>query len=311
MPVLPSVQALIDFVDAHPQPPLSEITPVESRERLRRITTIFGGPTVSVGHVQERTIPGPGSEVPLRIYTPRGSGPFAAVIYFHGGGWVQGDLDTHDQFCRMLCDESEMVVVAVDYRLAPEHPYPAGAEDCYAAAVWAADHPHAIDVDADRLAVMGDSAGANLAAVVALMARDRNGPALRLQVPLFPVTDYDFTTTSYTANAQGYLLEKASMEWYWGHYVRDEAEGREPYASPLRAADLSGVAAAHVVTAEFDPLVDEGEAYADRLAAAGVPTTRKCYVGQVHFFTHLPGAIPEANEARGEIVAALQTALNT
>ena len=311
MPVLPSVQALIDFVDAHPQPPLSEITPVESRERLRRITAIFGGPSVKVGHVGERKIPGPANEIPLRIYTPQGKGPFAAVVYFHGGGWVQGDLETHDRFCRMLCDESKMVVIAVDYRLAPEHPFPAGAEDCYDATGWVANHPRAINIDADRLAVMGDSAGGNLAAVVALMARDRHGPALRLQVPLFPVTDYNFDTTSYTANAEGYLLEKASMEWYWGHYVRDEAEGVEPYASPLRAVDLSGVAAAHVVTAEFDPLVDEGEAYADRLIAADVPTSRKCYAGQVHFFTHLPGAIPEADQARAEIVAALRTALDT
>ena len=309
MSVLPSVQALIDFVEAHPQPPLSETTPVESRERLRRITTIFGGPTVKVGHVQERTIPGPAGEIPLRIYTPQGSGPFATVIYFHGGGWVQGDLETHDRFCRMLCDEAAVVVTAVDYRLAPEHPFPAGAEDCYAATAWSAAHARAINIDASRMAVMGDSAGGNLAAAVALMARDRNGPALRLQVPLFPVTDYNFETTSYSANAAGYLLEKVSMEWYWGHYVRDEAEGKTPYASPLRAAELSDVAPAHIVTAEFDPLLDEGEAYADRLDAAGVLVSRKCYAGQVHFFTHLPGAIPEANEARGEIVAVVRGAL--
>ena len=310
MPVLPSVQALIDFVVAHPQPPLSEQTPVESRERLKRMTALFGGPTVHVGHVHDRTIPGPDGALPIRVYTPRGHGPFATVVYFHGGGWVQGDLETHDAFCRMLCSESGAVVAAVDYRLAPEHPYPAGAEDCYTATAWLAAHPRALNIDADRMAVMGDSAGANLAAVIALMARDRGGPALRLQVPLFPVTDHSFETASYTANAEGYLLEKASMEWYWGHYVRDETEGREPYASPLQAADLSGVAPAHVVTAEFDPLLDEGEAYADRLTAAGVSTSRKCYAGQVHFFTHLPGAIPEANEARAEIVAVVQAALD-
>ncbi len=241
MPVLASVQALIDFAEAHPQPPLSETTPVESRERLRRLTTIFGGPTVKVGHVQDRAIPGPDGAIPIRVYTPRGHGPFAAVVYFHGGGWVQGDLETHDRFCRSLCNESAAVVAAIDYRLAPEHPYPAGAEDCYTATAWLAGHPRAVNIDADRVAVLGDSAGGNLAAVVALMARDRGGPALRLQVPLFPVTDFNFETTSYLANATGYLLEKASMEWYWGHYVRDEVEGREPYASPLRADDLAEI----------------------------------------------------------------------
>jgi acetyl esterase len=259
--------------------------------------------------VQDRTIPGPNGEIPLRVYTPRGGGPFAAVVYFHGGGWVQGDLDTHDLFCRMLCDESAAVVAAVGYRLAPEHRYPAAAEDCYAATSWLATHPAAVNIDESRMAVLGDSAGGNLAAVVALMARDRGGPALRLQVPLFPVTDHNYDTASYAAHGEGYLLERASMEWYWGHYVRDDVEAREPYASPLRAADLRGVAPAHVVTAEFDPLLDEGEAYADRLAAAGVPTSRKCYAGQVHFFTHLPGAIPEANDARAEIVAVVRAGL--
>ncbi|MEE9278133.1 MAG: alpha/beta hydrolase, partial [Dehalococcoidia bacterium] len=234
--------------------------------------------------------------------------PHPALIFYHGGGWVIGDLETHDTVCRRQCNAIGGVVIAVDYRLAPEHQYPAAAEDAYAVAKWVSGNAPGIDVDASRIAVGGDSAGGNLTAVVALMARDRGGPALCAQVPIYPVTDYDFSTTSYRDNADGYLLTKDAMVWFWDHYLPMPEAGKEAYASPLRADDLSGLPPALVITAEFDPLRDEGEAYAQRLSEAGVATTLHRYDGMVHGFYQLGAAIPTAHEAAEETAAFLKAA---
>ena len=232
-------------------------------------------------------------------------------MYFHGGGWVIGSLETHDGTCRELAAGAGCVVVSVDYRLAPEHRYPAAAEDCYAATRWCAEHAAELAIDARRIAVGGDSAGGNLAAVVAQMARDRGGPGLVLQLLVYPVTDHDFGTASYRDNAAGYLLTAADMRWFWGHYLGDDtARGAEPYASPLRAASLAGLPPALVITAELDPLRDEGEAYARALEAAGVAAKLHRYDGMIHGFFGMSAIMDQAVAAVREATGTLRFAFS-
>jgi acetyl esterase len=231
------------------------------------------------------------------------------VVYYHGGGWVLGDLETHDATCRRLANASDCIVVAVDYRLAPEHKFPAAVEDCYAAALWAAENAASLGVDAARVAVAGDSAGGNLAAVVSLLAKQRGGPPLAHQALIYPVTDFDFQRPSYQENAEGYLLTRQAMEWFWRQYLNDDAEGADPLASPLRAPDLRGLPPATVITAEYDPLRDEGEVYAERLAQAGVPTTCVRYLGQIHGFISLEHLLPAGRQALLALGATLRAAL--
>jgi len=235
-----------------------------------------------IAKVEDRKIPGPEGDIPVRIYDPGGPGPKGVIAWYHGGGWVLGDLDGSDAGCRMLANASGCIVVSVDYRLAPEHKYPAAVDDCFAATKWIAANAASIGGDASRLAVGGDSAGGNLAAVVAQLAKAEGGPAIRFQLLIYPVTDYSYATASYKDNATGYLLTRESMEWFWDHYLKSAADGDNTKASPMRAADLSGLPRALVVTCEFDPLRDEGEAYASKLAEAGVPTTAVRFNGQIH-----------------------------
>ncbi|MEN8159131.1 MAG: alpha/beta hydrolase, partial [Myxococcota bacterium] len=232
-----------------------------------------------------------------------------ALVYFHGGGWVIGSIDTHDGSCRDLANRIGCVVVSVDYRLAPENPYPAAAEDCYAATKWVSENAAAVGVDPGRIAIGGDSAGGNLTAAVALMARDRGAPALRHQLLVYPVTDADFSRPSYRENAEGYLLTTKAMEWFWGHYVPDPARRQDAYAAPLRAPDLSGLPPAFVLTAEYDPLRDEGEALAARLEQAGVPTRLTRYEGAIHGFFAMGLLAEVARRAVDDAVAELRQAL--
>ena len=262
-----------------------------------------------MAHVEDRTIPGPDGDLPIRVYHPEGTPPFPGLVFFHGSGFVLANLDTHDAICRDLTNDSGCALVSIDYRLAPEHPYPAAPRDCFAATQWVARHGAEIGLDGARLAVGGDSAGGNLAAVVALMAREAGGPPLAAQLLIYPVTDYNFDTPSYEENAEGYGLGAATMRWFWGHYLRDEAQGAEPQASPLRAESLAGLPPAHVVTAEYDPLRDEGEAYAARLTAAGVPTTLTRYDGLIHGFFGQMNQVPLAREAIRSSGAALRDVL--
>jgi acetyl esterase len=249
------------------------------RDQMKMFPRPEGEPIHSV---QDRKIPGPGGEIPVRIYDPGGPGPKPVLVWFHGGGWVIGDLDSADNGCRMFANASGAIVVSVDYRLAPEVKYPAAADDCFAATQWASKNAASIGGDPARLAVGGDSAGGNLAAVVSQMARAAGGPIIQYQLLVYPVTNHDYGTASYTENAEGYLLTKDSMVWFWNHYLNDESEGKNPKASPLQAGDLAGLPRALVVTCEYDPLRDEGEAYASALAAAGVPTTAIRFNGQIH-----------------------------
>jgi acetyl esterase len=242
------------------------------------------------------------------VYTPAGEGPLPVVVYFHGGGWVIGDLEVVDQPCRQLASAAGAIVVSVDYRLAPEHRYPAAFDDSYAATVWVGAHAAEIGGDPARLAVAGDSAGGNLAAAVALAARDRGGPELAAQLLIYPVTDFNFGTASYQDNREGYLLTKGSMQWFWAHYLGAQDLDKDPYACPLRADSLVGLPPAYVATSEYDPLRDEGEAYARRLEEAGVAVTAKRFDGMLHGFFWMLAAVPSAAGVLDDMVGVLRKA---
>jgi len=283
MPVDPQVQILLDQAAAAVGKPIHAQTPEVARMAML-VQTAALGPAEPVGKIKDCRIAGPGGEIPIRIYTPTVPRPSGAVVYFHGGGWVVGSIETHDGLCRALANAAGCVVVSVAYRLAPEYPYPAGRDDAYAATCWVAEHAIEIGADPRRIAVAGDSAGGNLAAVVALMARDRRGPKLALQALLYPVVDCDIETRSYHEYAEGYLLSRDAMAWFWRLYLNGDDHAREAYVSPLRAGDLGRLPPAIVITAEYDPLCDEGDAYAARLAAAGVEVAHTRYPGMVHGF---------------------------
>ena len=246
--------------------------------------------------------------VAARLYRPA-SETLPLLVYFHGGGWVVGSVALSDTFCRSLANASGCAVLSVDYRLAPEHRYPAAPDDAYAATRWAATHAEGLGIDPARIAVGGSSAGGNLAAVVSLMARERGAPRIALQLLHVPVTDHDFARPSYVTNAKGFGLTRAGMEWFWDHYAPDPSRRDEPYASPLREKDLAGLPPAIVVTAECDPLRDEGAAYAERLRAAGVTVTHLDYPGMVHAFMGWTSVVPTGARAMREVGAELRRAL--
>jgi len=307
MPLDPQVKAFLDQLNALGGPPLNSLSPPEAREAAKMLGSFSGTPE-EVAKVQNRTIPGPAGDVPVRIYTPAGSGPFPALVFFHGGGWVIGDLDTQDGPCRALANGAACVVVSVDYRLAPEHKFPAAPEDTYAATKWVAENAASLKVDATRIAVGGDSAGGNLTAVTALMARDRGGPRLAFQLLIYPVTDGACDSASYRDNADGFLLTNDMMQWFWDLYVRTAADRQSPMASPLRARSVSGLPPALVQTAEFDPLRDEGEAYAARLKSAGVAVQLTRYHGMIHGFFGMASVVDQAKVAIAEAASALRVA---
>lgn len=262
-----------------------------------------------VARVRDRGIEGPGGHVPVRIYEPEGAGPHPAVVYFHGGGWVVGSVDSHDPLCRALTNAAAAVVVSVDYRLAPEHTFPAAAEDAYAATEWVLERAAELDVDPGRIAVAGDSAGGNLAAVVALMARDRDGPGIAHQVPIYPVTDHTLAYDSYPENAEWGPTSEA-MGWFWDHYLARDVDAYNPYAAPLWARSLADLPPATVVTAGFDTLRDEGVAYAERLEEAGVDARLRHYEGMTHGFMNILGDpdLSRARDAVGDVAADLADA---
>ena len=310
MPVTPEVQSFLDTLVAMGMPPTHEQTPAEVREGYRALSAMTS--TVDVGRVTDRTIPGPGGDIPVRVYEPAG-GPATArpgLVYLHGGGWVIGDLETHDSTVRRLVDGSGVVAVSVDYRLAPEHPFPAAVDDSLAAVRWVADNAGELGIDAARLAVGGDSAGGNLAAVVCQQLRD-SGPRLAFQLLVYPATDGTLSHPSIDENGEGYFLTKDTMLWFRQHYLGD-GDRTDPRVSPLHAPDeaLVGLPPALVITAEYDPLRDEGEAYGERLRAAGVPTTVSRYDGVIHGFFAMGDLVPEGKAAIDEACAALRAALS-
>ncbi len=305
MPVDPQAQAIIDLQNETGIDPTS-LQPFELRALFNFAATES---PQEVGGIDDRTLLGPRGDIPVRIYTPEGAGPFPLLMFFHGGGFVLGNLETHDALCRALCNGVACVVVAVDYRLAPEQKYPAPHEDCYAATLWAYKHAGEINGQADKLAVAGDSAGGTMAAVVCLLARDQGGPQIKHQLLLYPVTDSNFDTQSYRDNAEGYALTRDLMQWFWGHYLAAQEDGLQAYAAPLRADDLSGLPAATIITAQYDPLRDEAEAYAQRLLGAGVKTELIRYSGMIHGFLSFPDAIDVAAAATATVANKLREAL--
>ena len=312
MPVHAQIQQVIDALAASEFGPVHELTPTQARAQYERMVQARGIAPAPVAAVEDRTIPGAAGPLPVRIYRPDVDAPdLPVLVYYHGGGHVIGNLDTHDAVARNLCNGAGCVVVSVDYRLAPEHRFPAAAEDAFAALQWCAAHGHEIGIDPQRVAVAGDSAGGNLAAVAALMARDAGGPDIRLQVLVYPVTDYACDTESYRTYAEGYgALEAQSMRWFRDHYLRGEADRHDWRAAPLCAGDLSGLPPALVLIAQCDVLHDEGEAYAQRLRVAGVDVEYHECQGMIHGFFTMAPMVDGAVRAQKLVCSALRRMLS-
>ncbi len=300
MPLDPALAAVLQMMADNGTPSMSSGTPEQARAGFRFMTVDLRDPAnlAEVGSVEERTVPGGAGEVAARVYRPATEGPHPTIVFFHGGGFVIGDLDTHDDHTRLLCRDVDAVVVSVDYRLAPETPFPGGYEDCLAATVWAVEHAAELGGDDSRVAVAGDSAGGNLSAAVTLGSRDR-GVQLAAQLLLYPGVDFVDSQDhpSRVDNAEGYFLTADDMTWFGDHYLPDPARRTDPYASVLRAPDLTGLPPAVIATAEYDPLRDEGEAYAAALEKAGVPVVLRRFDGLIHGFFGLPHVSPACAEA--------------
>ncbi|MBV8887571.1 MAG: alpha/beta hydrolase [Chroococcidiopsidaceae cyanobacterium CP_BM_RX_35] len=307
MVLAPDVRGLLDKLEKL-HPPVITL-PVEEARQIREVVySQLWGEREAVANVEDHLIPGPAGQLQVRVYRPASRNPLPVLVYFHGGGWVTCSIDSYDGLCRAFANGVNCIVVSVNYRLAPEHKFPAAVEDAYAATAWVANHASEIGGDPTRIAIGGDSCGGNLTAVVALMARERKTPRLGFQMLLYPCTDYEFERPSALENAFGYYLTLDAMRWFWKHYLNSEVEATHPYASPLRAEDLRGLPSALFVTAQFDPLRDQGEAYAKRLREAKVPVTYKCYDGMIHCFLSFAKELEQARAGLLEVIAALQSA---
>jgi acetyl esterase len=305
----PQAQSLLEAMQASGQPQVFTL-PVPEARRARRRQLVVAPPRVEMAKVEDDLVPGPLGGIPLRWYRPGPEGGLPVTLYFHGGGWTVDDLDTHDHLCRRLASRSQSVVVSVAYRRGPEHPYPAAVDDACAATQWVAAVGRERGVDPTRLAVAGDSAGGNLATVVALLCRDRHGPAVRFQALAYPVTDHwQAGRASYDRYAEGYTLSREFMKWTFQQYLPAGVDRTDPYVFPLRAADLSGLPPALLVTAEFDPLRDEGRAYAQRLRAAGVAVEYVHLDDQLHGFLLQEAAVDRARQAVDHFADAIRRGL--
>ncbi|HVN90760.1 MAG TPA: alpha/beta hydrolase [Candidatus Binataceae bacterium] len=306
----PQMKALLDMANSAPGArPFHDMTPVEARQAAEVMFAAFRAGAKAVAKVTDMKIPGPAGEIPIRVYTPAGTGPFGCLVFFHGGGWVIGSIETHDTLCRELTVGAGVVTVSVDYRLAPEHKFPAAPEDCYAATKCAYDSAKSINVDPNRIAVGGDSAGGNLAAVVSQMARDRGGPKIAYQYLIYPATDCSDETPSQREFAlDGYILSRADMEWFYGHYL-NAPDKTNPYACPGVAKNLAGLPPAFVITASIDPLRDEGETYAEALRKAGVQVKAKRYEGVCHGFLSMASMVDLGKQAIADSCAELRAAI--
>ena len=295
-----------------PRPPLATLGPERARADLRRAARLAAGRPAALAQVRDTEVAGADGSLPARLYVPGEAltgGHYALLVYYHGGGWVTGDLDTHDAPCRFLAQAAGIRLLSVAYRLAPEHPFPAPVDDALAAFRDAAARAGEFGADPARVAVGGDSAGGHLAAVVAQMAAADGGPAPAFQLLVYPVTDSAVTHASRLTFADGFLLTKPDMDWYEAQFLDPQADRRDPRISPLHAADVTGVAPALVVTAGFDPLRDEGEAYAEKLAAAGIPSAKRRHPGYVHGFFNAVGIAAGSRQALAEMGGALRVAL--
>ncbi len=314
MPTLhPQIVTVLEATAKLGLKPIEAMEPPEARRQMEETARSRRAEPLPVARVEERTIAGPAGPITLRLYWPEAPGnsiaPVPAIAYYHGGGHVIGSLDTHDLIARNLCHGATALVCSVDYRMGPEHPFPAAVEDSFAALEWLHANAAALGADPARLGVHGDSAGGNLAAVVALLARDRGGPALRLQSLVYPVADYTLSAPSYEKFAEGYgLLTRAAMRWFQQHYLRRPEDAEDWRASPIKAASLKGVAPAIVVTAECDVLHDDGEGYAEALRRAGVAVEYREYAGMIHAFFGMVPAVDDAMNAQRDVAAAFRRA---
>lgn len=289
--------------------PIEAMTPDEARAQMEATAKSRKAEPLPVARVEDREIAGPAGAMRLRLYWPEESGSVPAIAYYHGGGHVIGSLDTHDLIARNLCAGAAALVASVDYRMGPEHKFPAAVEDSFAALRWLHDNAARLGADPHRLGVHGDSAGANLAAVMALMARDAGGPNLRLQSLVYPISDYRLSNPSYTTFAEGYgLLTRAAMVWFQGHYLRSLADADDWRASPIKAPRLAGVAPAIVVTAECDVLHDDGQRYAEALRNAGVAVEYREFPGMIHGFLGMMPGVDDAMNGQRAIAAAFRRA---
>ncbi|MFT2019758.1 alpha/beta hydrolase [Streptomyces sp. 796.1] len=309
MPLDPQMQALYDRRAQQEVRPLYTMTLAEARAADLAAIQADAGTPEPVAEVHEEQFAGPGGPLPVRVYRPAGEGPLPVLVYFFGGGWTLGSLDTGDAICRSLANAAGCLTIAVGYRLAPENPFPAAPQDCFAGVQWAAEHAARFGGDPSRLAVGGDSAGGNLAAAVSLMARDAGGPGLLAQLLVYPNTDCLADTPSRRENTDPLLFNDKSVQWYWDNYLTDPDDGRHPLASPLRAPDHSGLPPALVLTAEYDPLRDEGEAYAARLRESGVPAESVRYPGVAHGFFAMAGSLDAGRSAIERAANYLRTSL--
>ena len=290
MPLDPVAEAMLKQMAEAGGPAITDVPPTEARAMYKAMQSTA---VIEQVHSQEdRSANG----VPVRVYSASDE-VTPCIVYLHGGGWVIGDLDTHDTICTQLTNATGYTVVSVDYRLAPEDPFPAPLDDSYTGLCWVQENAAMLNIDPSKIAVAGDSAGGNLAAAVCLKARAEDNTGIAFQLLLYPVIDFNFDTQSYIDNAEGYLLTREGMRWFWDHYIGHDNSGSHPMASPIREKDLSGLPPACILTAEFDPLRDEGEVYAAALEAAGVPTVMKRYDGMIHGFFGMTDTIEGARQA--------------
>ncbi len=312
MTVDSDIQKILDLIEQAGRPPYRDQTLEEARAGYQVMVNLMDPDGEAIHRTQDRTIPGPAGEIPVRVYWPREAAEGESLpvfIYLHGGGFVIGDLNTHDPLCRRLCNRGDCIVVSVDYRLAPEHPFPASGEDCIAAMNWCAANAAELGGDAGRLAIGGDSAGGNLSAVCAMAARDQGGPDLRLQLLIYPGVAPRRDSASHAAFGEGYVLTRDNIEWFMEQYTGGRNLEDDPGFAPAVAADHGGQAPAEIIVAGFDPLRDEGIAYAEALSAAGVATNLVNYEGAVHAFMQYYGASTACREAVEHCGAVLKKAL--
>jgi acetyl esterase len=309
MPVDPQIQALLDKMREAGAKPFEELSVADARAAAWSFAELQGEPE-EVASIKHTFIPGPTAELPVRIYTPAGEGPHPGLVYFHGSGWVVLNIAVCDTTMRALANSTGCVVVAVNYQKAPEHPFPIPFDDCWATTNWVFAHASDLNVDPERIGLIGDSAGGNLAAAVALKARDEGAPKLAYQALIYPAVEHNWDSASAHENAEGYLLQRESMRWFWNHYVQDPALADDPRVSPLRAADHAGLPPAFIATAEFDPLRDDGRAYHAKLHDAGVPVTYVEYDGMIHGFYWMQGIADGAKRLHEDLAEAIRANLH-
>lgn len=307
MPLDAQIESVMEQVAALGFPPSHTVSAQEARSNAKARPR---GKGPDVHKVEDIKIPSDAGPIPARIYTPSDETSLPVLVWFHGGGWVVGDLESADATARHLCNESSSVIISIDYRLAPETKFPGASDDCYAATQWVSENASSLNADPDKIAVGGDSAGGNLAAVVSLMARDKQGPKIGFQLLVYPVTEMNFNTKSYIDNAEGYQLSRDGMIWYWDHYLEDKESANNPYAAPMKAQSLQNLPPALIITAEYDPLRDEGKAYAERLKAEGVTTQYTMYSGMIHGFFGMASVVDKGRAAVKEAADAMRKALD-